>query len=153
MRLGPKRRDCSLKVVQVISRETRPSFLNSRLELASSVLLHSVSLASFGPDHLVGFLRLSTWVVSHPSLGQQSSRSGWLRLQNTYLVPSGLRYSPKEGSVSTKDRGGEWFHPAGLLTAEFWDREQPQLLTQDMLGLGKLSCELEGHLSAYKKWK
>lgn len=45
---------------------------DSQLVLASFSILHSVNLVSVGPDHLVvGFLRLSTWVVSYLSLGQQ----------------------------------------------------------------------------------
>ena len=39
----------------------------------------------------------------------------WLTQTAEHLVPAGLRYSPKEGCVSMNERGGEWFHPAGLL--------------------------------------
>lgn len=58
----------------------------------------------------------------------------------------------RKGVVSMNERGGEWFHGRAP-AAEFWDREQlPNYsLNEDRLGLGKLSCALEGHLSPYKK--
>lgn len=75
------------KVVLLIIRVTR---LVSWLSASTCFLsvLHSVNLVSVGPDHLVvGFRRLSTWVVSYLSLGLQPDmrmgRGGWLRLRNT----------------------------------------------------------------------
>lgn len=70
VRLGPERSDL-LKLYSLSMEKAGPS-PDSQLALASFSVLHTVNLVSVGPDHLVvGFLSLSTWVVSYLSLGQQ----------------------------------------------------------------------------------
>lgn len=71
VRLAPERRSDLLKLYSLSSEKPGLS-PDSQLVLASFSILHSVHLDSVGPDHLaVGFLRLSTWVVSYLSLGRQ----------------------------------------------------------------------------------
>ena len=71
VRLGPERRSDLLRWYSLSMEKPGPSS-DFQLALVSFSIPHSVNLVSIGPDHLVvGFLRLSTWVVSYLSPGSQ----------------------------------------------------------------------------------